>query len=554
MKTRIIFITIALILASGSLIIMTAQDEDTGKNISILCPEEFQDLASVWVRGFSAENTNADIGIITSNPDDIPGKLTDNQVLALVPESSLKTIKGTSFWSMTVGREIIVAVINPDNPAINQIRSCGLSANELAGLIANPDNTSWLSLVENGPDKRVNVYLPSGEAINEAIKLFAGANSLHGIKTTDVLNAVSNDPFAIGFCNFTDIIDPANNEISSGISLLPIDKNANGKIDHFENIYNNANDFTRGVWIGKYPSALISNLYLVSHQIPESEILVNFIRFTLASGQKSLGDFGYNGLVYAERQGNLEEFNARDNIQLANSGERYAVQKIILIVIALVIAGGIAANVFIRRRWNRSEAPVKKANEPRVVSEQSLNIPNGLYFDKSHTWAFMEKDGTVKVGIDDFLQHITGNYTRIIMKDPGESVKKNDQFITLVQDGKQLNIYSPVSGKIVAINKNLKAHPSLINSSPYEAGWLYKIEPSNWLREIQFLLMGMKYREWVRKEFQRVKDFLTASVNTNPDYAAIAMQDGGELRNNILGELDPRTWEDFQKNFIDICD
>ena len=61
----------------------------------------------------------------------------------------------------------------------------------------------------------------------------------------------------------------------------------------------------------------------------------------------------------------------------------------------------------------------------------------------------MEQNGIVKVGIDDFLQHITGPITRIKMKNEGDKVKKGEQILSLIQNGKQLNIYAPVSGTII---------------------------------------------------------------------------------------------------------
>ena len=80
----------------------------------------------------------------------------------------------------------------------------------------------------------------------------------------------------------------------------------------------------------------------------------------------------------------------------------------------------------------------------------------------------MKKDGTVKIGIDDFLQHITGYITRIEMKKSGAKIKKGDHLLTIVQKGKQLDIYSPMSGTIKAHNENLRANPSMLNTSPYE--------------------------------------------------------------------------------------
>jgi glycine cleavage system H lipoate-binding protein len=164
----------------------------------------------------------------------------------------------------------------------------------------------------------------------------------------------------------------------------------------------------------------------------------------------------------------------------------------------------------------------------------------------------MEKDGIVKVGIDDFLHHITGPFTRIKMRNPGDSVTKNEYLFSLIQDGKQLNIYAPFSGKIIDTNEILITNPTLLNSSPYNEGWIYKIEPHNWAREIQFLRMEGDYKEWLKAEFLRIKDFLSATISAKKaELNFIAYQEGGELIDNVLKDFGPDVWEDFQKHFID---
>ena len=187
-----------------------------------------------------------------------------------------------------------------------------------------------------------------------------------------------------------------------------------------------------------------------------------------------------------------------------------------------------------------------------LFDENTVVIPKGLYFDKTHTWAFMKKDGTVKIGIDDFLQHITGPVTRIEMKNTGEKIKKGDHLLTIIHKGKQLNIYSPISGTVASINETLFTNSTLINASPYADGWVYTIEPTNWLLEIQFLTMSEKYKTWLKDEFTRLKDFLATVLRPNtPEYALVVLQDGGALKDCILADLGPEVWEDFQTQFID---
>jgi glycine cleavage system H lipoate-binding protein len=197
-------------------------------------------------------------------------------------------------------------------------------------------------------------------------------------------------------------------------------------------------------------------------------------------------------------------------------------------------------------------APEQDLNPVPALNEITVSSPEGLYYDKTHTWAFLERDGLVRLGIDDFLQHVTGTITRITMKEDGEFVRRGEKILTLIKFGKQLSLYSPVSGTIKARNLKLEENSSLVNTSPYADGWVYLVEPKNWLRELQFMWMGEKYREWLKDEFTRLRRFFEGTLKINHaslEYALL--QDGGELRDNLLADQGPEIWEEFQRKFID---
>jgi hypothetical protein len=64
--------------------------------------------------------------------------------------------------------------------------------------------------------------------------------------------------------------------------------------------------------------------------------------------------------------------------------------------------------------------------------------------------------------------------------------------------------------------------------------------------------MAEKYGEWLKNEFSRLRDFLAhAMMKTEPAYAYVVLQDGGEVADNVLENLGPEVWEDFQTEFID---
>jgi glycine cleavage system H lipoate-binding protein len=204
---------------------------------------------------------------------------------------------------------------------------------------------------------------------------------------------------------------------------------------------------------------------------------------------------------------------------------------------------------FSRRR--KSKETANSALSAAVFNEISVNAPKGLLFNKTHTWAFMEKNGLVKIGIDDFLMHVTGPLSRIKMKHPGESIRKGEPAMTIIQNGKQLVINAPVSGTIKFENNQLIDNISLLNFSPVNEGWIYAIEPSNWEKESQFMLMTEKYKDWLKNEFSRLKDFLAMNrFTSNNEFMPMMLQDGGELKDNLLSDFGPEVWEDFQNKFI----
>ena len=106
-------------------------------------------------------------------------------------------------------------------------------------------------------------------------------------------------------------------------------------------------------------------------------------------------------------------------------------------------------------------------------------IPNNLKFLDSHEWARLEEDGTVTVGISDHAQGLLGDIVFVELPDTGKTINKNDD-IAIVESVKAASdVYSPLSGEIVSVNEALNDNPELINSSPYDDGWFFKIKPQN---------------------------------------------------------------------------
>jgi len=186
-----------------------------------------------------------------------------------------------------------------------------------------------------------------------------------------------------------------------------------------------------------------------------------------------------------------------------------------------------------------------------VLSATVLRIPQGIFFSKNHTWAYLEKSGTAKVGVDDLLLHITGELSICQLKNPGEHVSKGELMAEMDQNGKSLKVFSPISGTIVNSNPILDRNPGLLCNDPYEQGWLYTIKPSLWVEQIPSLLMADDATQWFNRELLRFKDFLALNmVKYSPDPLMVTLQDGGELSDNSLSDMPNEMWQDFQKEFL----
>jgi glycine cleavage system H protein len=104
-----------------------------------------------------------------------------------------------------------------------------------------------------------------------------------------------------------------------------------------------------------------------------------------------------------------------------------------------------------------------------------MSVPNDLYYAKTHEWLRID-DSTATVGITDFAQSQLSDITFVELPDVGREVEAGDEVAVVESVKAASDIYSPVAGTIVEVNGDLEDSPDMINASPYDAGWLFKIE------------------------------------------------------------------------------
>ena len=107
-----------------------------------------------------------------------------------------------------------------------------------------------------------------------------------------------------------------------------------------------------------------------------------------------------------------------------------------------------------------------------------MKIPNELKYTKDHEWIAI--DGEIAtVGITDFAQRELGDIVYVEIETVGELLKADEVFGTVEAVKTVSDLFLPMSGKIVEFNESLSDAPESINESPYEQGWIIKVEVSN---------------------------------------------------------------------------
>lgn len=107
-----------------------------------------------------------------------------------------------------------------------------------------------------------------------------------------------------------------------------------------------------------------------------------------------------------------------------------------------------------------------------------MNIPDTLLYTKDHEWA--RKDGdTITVGITDHAQEELTDIVFVELPEIGKTVDQGDPILVLESVKAASDIFAPVDGEVTEVNDVLDSDPSLVNTSPYEDGWIYKMTVSD---------------------------------------------------------------------------
>ena len=205
-------------------------------------------------------------------------------------------------FSFAVAKDAVVAVVNSNNPAINDILTKGLKKDAGNNIWITGKYKSWSQAFVTKSGAPIHVYTRSDAC--GAAEVWA---KYYGKKQEDLLGsgvygdpglalAVKKDPLGIGFNNIGYAYDHTTKKQVAGIRIVPIDLNNNGKIDPDENFYTTMDEIVDAIAQGKYPSPPARELYFVTRGKVTNQVVAEFIRWALTDGQKFVHESGYIAL------------------------------------------------------------------------------------------------------------------------------------------------------------------------------------------------------------------------------------------------------------------
>lgn len=302
MKTRIVLISLLLLNLLLTSYTPMKPVPAVDNQITLSGAFALYPLAVKWAEEFKKLHPNVRIDITAGGAGkgmtDVLNGMVDIGMVSreIYPD---ETKKGA--LSFAVAKDAVVAVINSSNPVIKEILAKGMKKDAGNHIWITGKYKTWSQAFGVKSSAPMHVYTRSDAC--GAAEIWA---KFFGKKQEDLLGsgvygdpglalAVKKDPIGIGFNNIGYAYDHTTKKQVSGITVVPIDLNNNGKIDPDENFYSTMNDIIEAISKGKYPSPPARDLYFVTRGKP-NKATAEFIKWVLTDGQKYVRESGYIGL------------------------------------------------------------------------------------------------------------------------------------------------------------------------------------------------------------------------------------------------------------------
>jgi glycine cleavage system H lipoate-binding protein len=180
---------------------------------------------------------------------------------------------------------------------------------------------------------------------------------------------------------------------------------------------------------------------------------------------------------------------------------------------------------------------------PSYRTVSGYRMANGYYYHMGHSWVRFEHGGRVRVGFDDFLVKLFGTMDELQLPPLGAILKQDQVGWTFGRNDHKASVLSPVTGTVLATNHRTKEQPEITNHDPYQAGWLFVLEPEMPKRNLKRLYFDKESFQWMEQETQNLMSLM------GPENEHL-VSTGGEAVNDLFGLFPELGWDQLVARFL----
>lgn len=221
----------------------------------------------------------------------------------------------------------------------------------------------------------------------------------------------------------------------------------------------------------------------------------------------------------------------------------------LFVILTIVVCVGIDGIVQLRKA-KKERASLNLADQ-LVPAEAfaKLSAPANIFLDSGHTWVEVKPSGAATIGLDGFAQKLIGRIDDVMLPEVGKEIKRGDVLFAVKQDNHRAAFASPVDGVVTSVDQELPWHPEMIQSDPYNEGWVCSVMPRNLAKNLKQLVTAEEAKGWLKSEVQRFQEFFAAQTLDGMQLGQV-MQDGGQLMGGVLEFANDGTWKQFNEMFL----
>jgi glycine cleavage system H lipoate-binding protein len=174
---------------------------------------------------------------------------------------------------------------------------------------------------------------------------------------------------------------------------------------------------------------------------------------------------------------------------------------------------------------------------------KGFDVPMDYHFHDGHAWARIESGGYIRIGLDDFSMKLFGKADALDLPLMGKELDQGVPGWGLKRKENLADVLSPVNGVIVEVNSKVRENPEIANREPYSEGWLFMVRTPDIKGTMKNLMSDSKSLTWMNAEVESLENMIE-------DVAGPLAADGGQLVDDIFGNLPQLGWNNLTKRFL----